>query len=276
MLRFGLPTVPADASVFALNFVDRLYLYHYERRAAAGWYALAVKLSTVVIFTVRGFQYAWPPLAYSVRDDDEARRLYAFVTTYFALFTGLVVAGIALLGRWVVRLFAAPEFFPAHRALPWVALGWALYGLFLVLVVIAGRARVTTRNFPAAAAGLAANVVLLVVLVPRFGIAGAGIALCGAYVVMLAVMHLLTRGLFRVPFEWLRLAHLVVVIGGATVAADLLLPDAGIAGFIERGAAFLAIPVLLVLTRFFRAEEIGRMRGLLRRARATRAPVERA
>ena len=50
----------------------------------------------------------------------------------------LVVAGLALLGRWVVRIFAAPEFFAAHEALPWVALGWALYGLFLVLVAMAG------------------------------------------------------------------------------------------------------------------------------------------
>ena len=38
----------------------------------------------------------------------------------------------------------------AHEALPWVALGWALYGLFLVFVTLAGRAKVTTRTFPAA------------------------------------------------------------------------------------------------------------------------------
>ena len=64
-----------------------------------------------------------------------------------------------LLGRWAVRLLAAPEYYAAHEALPWVALGWALYGLFLVFVSIAGRAKVTTRTFPAAAAGLVVNVV---------------------------------------------------------------------------------------------------------------------
>ena len=61
--------------------------------------------------------------------------------------------GWSLLGRWLVRLFAAPEFFAAHEALPWVALGWALYGLFLVLVAMAGRAQVTVRNAPAALCG---------------------------------------------------------------------------------------------------------------------------
>jgi O-antigen/teichoic acid export membrane protein len=265
LLTFGLPTVPADASVFALNLVDRYYLFHHQGRAVAGLYSLAVKLAGVVVFTVRAFQYAWPPLAYSVRSDAEAARLYALVTTYYVLITGWIVAALALLGRWVVRLLAAPDFYPAHAALPWLALGWALYGLFVVFVVIAGRAEVTTRNFPAALAGLVANVVLLLVLVPPYGIAGAGIALCGAYVVMLAAMYLFTRRLFVVAFEWGRLALLVGVLAGVAVAGDLALPTHGATGFVTRAAALLAIPVVLVLARFFRAEEVARLRSIVRR-----------
>ena len=265
MLRFGLPTVPAEVSVFALNVIDRYWIYHRESSGAAGLYSLSVKLAAVVVFTVRAFQYAWPPLAYSITDDDEARRVYAFVTTWYVACTALIVAGITLLGRWVVRLLAAPEFFGAHRALPWVALGWALYGLFLVLVVIAGRAQVTTRNFPAALAGLVANIVALALLVPQFGTAGAGIALCVAYVVMLAVMHLLTRKLFTVPFAWGRLAHVIGVVGGVTVAGELLLPTSGPAGLWSRVAALLAIPVALVLTGFVRRDELARLRGVVTR-----------
>jgi O-antigen/teichoic acid export membrane protein len=265
LLRFGLPTVPAEVSVFALNIVDRAYLYRVQSPGQAGLYSLAVKLAAVVIFITRAFQYAWPPLAYSIADDAEARRFYALVATYYVLFAGMIVAALALLGRWAVRLLAAPAFFPAHEALPWVALGWALYGLFLVLVVMAGRAKVTTRNFPAALAGLVVNAVLLVLLVPPLGIAGAGVALCGAYVVMLAVMYALSRRLFEVSFEWGRLAHLVAAIGGIAVAGELLLPTAGVAGFLERAAALAAIPLALLATGFFGAAERARMRQLLRR-----------
>src|SRR3954447_18306126 len=66
MLRYGLPTVPAEVSVFALFFVDRLWLYRFESEDAAGLYSLSVKLAGVVVFTVRAFQYAWPPLAFSI------------------------------------------------------------------------------------------------------------------------------------------------------------------------------------------------------------------
>jgi O-antigen/teichoic acid export membrane protein len=269
MLRFGLPTVPAEVSVFALFFIDRFWLFRFEGAAEAGLYSLSVKLAGVVVFTVRAFQYAWPPLAYSIESDEEASRVYARITTYYVLFTGVVVAGLVLLGRWLVRVFAAPEYFQAHEALPWVSLGWALYGLFLVLVAMAGRAQVTVRNAPAALVGLLVNVALLALLVPPLGIAGAGIALAGAYVVMLVVMWALIRNLFPVAFEWPRLARFTLVAGGIAVAGELLLPTSGAVGFITRALALAAIGPALYAARFFRPGELLAARKLVLRARAS-------
>ena len=58
---------------------------------------------------MRGFQLAWPPLAYSIRDDDEARRAYAVIVTWFVAvctFVGTTLffpAVLALLERWKER-----------------------------------------------------------------------------------------------------------------------------------------------------------------------------
>jgi len=267
MLRFGLPTVAADASVYALQVVDRFYLFRVYSHTAAGLYAVAIKLATVVFVAVRGFQYAWPPLAYSIESDEEASRLYSLVTTYYALATGVVVCGVALLGRWMVRLLAAERYFGAYRALPWLALGWALYGLFLVFVTIAGRARVTTRTMIAAAAGLAVNVVLLLALVPTsgagLGIAGAGLALCGAYSAMLVVTYRLTRGLFKVGFEWRRLMQLTAVFVAVAVSGELLLPSAGLGGLLARAAWLALAPALLLVTGFVHPHEREQARALV-------------
>jgi O-antigen/teichoic acid export membrane protein len=272
LLHFGLPTVPAEASVYALSIIDRYYIYHARSPTLAGLYSIAVKLAGAVAFIVRAFQYAWPPLAYSVTDDADASRLYGLVTTYYLFVSGWVVAGLALLGRWVLRLLTAPSFYGAYKALPWVALGWAMYGLWVVFLVIAGRAKVTTRNFPAALAGLITNVILIVVLVPAWGIAGAGIALCGAYVVMLTVMYLLTRHAFTVQFEWLRLVRLVVVMGGLAAAGDLVLPTHGAVGLLTRLVVAAAIPPVLLATGFLHSAELRQLRRLAARARRIYPP----
>jgi O-antigen/teichoic acid export membrane protein len=269
LLRFGGPTVPADAAAFALNVVDRTYLIHAQSADAAGRYGFAAKLSTVVIVAVRGFQAAWPPLAYSVTDEAQAARLYARVTTIYVAVTGTVVCGVLLVGRWAVRALADdPSYYGASEALPWVALGWALYGLVLVLITVAGRAKVTTRNFPATAAGLVVNVVLLVTLVGPLGIAGAGIALCGAYVVIVGVLHGLTRRLFVVPFEWGRLSAAVAVLAVLGVGGELLLPTHGATGLVTRFAVLLCVPPALVAARVVTVGELRRLQELRRRAPA--------
>src|SRR4051812_6731281 len=101
MLRFGLPTMPAELSLYALNFMDRVVLARVSGLAAAGLYSLAVKFSQVVTVLVRGFNLAWPPLAYSIRDDEEARRTYAVIVTYYVLVSFTVVLGLSLEARWV-------------------------------------------------------------------------------------------------------------------------------------------------------------------------------
>ncbi|HEY1687364.1 MAG TPA: oligosaccharide flippase family protein [Solirubrobacteraceae bacterium] len=274
MIHFGAPTVPADAFVYCLQVADRFYLFHYVSKAAAGEYALAISLATVVFVAVRGFQYAWPPLAYSIESDAVAARLYSLVATWFVFATGAVVAAVALLGRWAVRLLSHPHYFPAHSALPWLALAWTLYGLYQMALVITGREMVTRRNVPAAIVGLAVNVLLLLWLVPGksgplpggglgLGLAGAGIALCGAYVAMLLVIHSLTWSVFPIRFEWPRLLQLVAILTGVAVSGELLLPTSGLTGFLLRALWFAWIPVLLLLTRFAKPHEIAQARTLL-------------
>jgi O-antigen/teichoic acid export membrane protein len=265
LLRFGLPTVPAEVSVYLLSVIDRLYLVHARGLRLAGLYAIAVKFAGAIALVVRAFQYAWPPLAYSITDDRDAARLYGLITTYYVLVCGWIVAALALLGHWLLLLLVHRGYYGAGAALAWVALGWELYGLWVIFLAIAGRARVTTRNLPAALVGVAVNVGLLVALVGPLGLRGAGIALCGAYIAMLAAMHLLTRKLFYVQFEWRRLAQLVVVLGAVAGGGGVLLPHTGAGALAARLAVWLAIPLALYLTGFAHRHELAAARTLARR-----------
>ena len=242
----------------------RAYRLRADSPTAAGLYSVAVKLATAVIILVRAFQLAWPPLAYSIVDKQRAQQAYARVTTAYMIVSSLLVAAFTLLGAWLVRLLTAPDFFAANDALPWLALGWALYGLYLVLVTIAGRAKVTVRTLPSAAAGLVVNVGLLIWLVPPLGVVGAAISLCVAYIAMLVVLFLLTRKVFTVPFEWRRIIPLVVIVAVLSVAGNGLLPSDGIEGLLERSLLLAAIAGALVLARVVTIGELQALRYSLR------------
>ena len=63
LLRFGLPTVPAEASVYALSVVDRYFLQFSRDAAAVGLYSIAIKLAGTVAFSCGRFStpgHRWP------------------------------------------------------------------------------------------------------------------------------------------------------------------------------------------------------------------------
>ena len=134
MLRFGLPTVPAEAAVFALNVIDRAYLLRVgvagRRRPVL---ALAVKLATVVIVAVRGV----PARVAAAGLLDHRRRRGAaalrhghdVVRRRSSASSSPALALLGALDRATSsRRRTSP---PRTRRCRWVALGWALYGLFL-------------------------------------------------------------------------------------------------------------------------------------------------
>ncbi len=262
MLRFGFPTMPAELSLYSLSFIDRIVIARLAGLAEAGLYALAVKFSQAVNVLVRGFQLAWPPLAYSVVDDDEARRAYALVVTWFTALCTFVVVGMWLFSRWIVRIFTTPEFFGSYEAIGLVSTGVTLYALYLVLVVILGRTGRTEFNFPATLVATAANIGLNLLLVPPLGIKGAGLALVASYIIVLVLMYGFTQRLFAVPYEWRRLA---MVVGSAVVlvaGGELLLPTEGFAGLAGRTAVWFAFPLLLWFGGFLEQgerEALGRL-----------------
>ena len=273
MARFGVPTMPAELSLYSLNFIDRIVLVRTSGLAAAGLYALAVKFAQGMNVIARAFQLAWPPLAYSITDDDEARKAYALVFTWFTAVCAFAVTGFWLLGPWIVRLLAAPAYFGAHRALPLLATGIALYALYLVQVIILGRTGRTELSIPATIAGTVVNIALNLALVPPLGIVGAGLALVASYLVILAITYVLTQRLFAVPYEWGRLALAVGLAAGLSLVGELALPDDGLA-VVPRVALWLAYPLLLTAAGFLTAEERTELRALLR-PRAVMARLRR-
>jgi O-antigen/teichoic acid export membrane protein len=257
LLRFGLPTMPAEVSLYLLNFVDRIVIVRTVGLAEAGLYSLAVKFAQAVNVLVRGFQLAWPPLAYSIRDDDEARRAYAAVVTWFVAGCAFVVTGMWLFSRWIVRALAAPQFFDSYEAIGLIATGVTLYALYMVLVVILGRTGRTEFNFPATIAALISNLALNLALVPSLGIVGAGLALVASYVVVVALMYVFTQRLFPVPYQWGRLARVLLISAALVGIGELLLPTEGFLGLATRVLLWLAYPVVLFVSGFFTTEERG-------------------
>jgi O-antigen/teichoic acid export membrane protein len=273
MLRFGLPTMPAELTLYSLSFLDRIIIVRLAGLAEAGLYALAVKFANGMQVLVRGFHLAWPPLAYSIEDDGEARRAYALIVSWFVAATSFAVVGLWLLAPWLVELLADERFAEAQQVVGPLAAGTALYALYLVLVVILGRTGRTELSFPATLSAVVVNVGLNLVLVPEHGIVGAGVALLASYLVVVGLMYVIVHRLFPVPYEWRRLAMAIGLAAALVAVGETLVPHDGLDGLALTLAICGAYPVGLWAARFASADEREQLRSLIARVRSGARPA---
>jgi len=162
-----------------------------------------------------------------------------------------VVTGMWLFSRWIARALAAPDFFQSYEAVGLISTAVTLYAVYMVMVVILGRTGRTELNLPAAIAALVVNVILNLVLVPSLEIVGAGLALVGSYLVVVALMYGFTQRLFPVPYQWGRLARVVLTAAVLVGLGELVMPTSGALGLLGRIALFCAYPLALFASGFF-------------------------
>ena len=89
-----------------------------------------------------------------------------------------------------------------------------------------GRKKANQFNWVVVAAAAVIEVIALLLLVPPFGVAGAGWSLVIAYGAMFALMLWREHRVFPVPYAWGRIARIPVILTLA-LAATYLLPDHG-------------------------------------------------
>jgi O-antigen/teichoic acid export membrane protein len=258
MQHFGLPLVPSALALWAINFVDREFIVWYKDNAEVGVYSAAVKIASVITFVMIAFRTAWPAFAYSIEDDREAKRTYAFVLTYLLAFASWIALALGGLAPWWTDLLTASQYHRAEKGVALLAFAGAVYAGYTVLAIGSGRARKTQLNWLVTGAGAAANIGLNFWLVPRWGMVGASVSTLAAYVVLFAGMTLYAQSVYPVAYQWRRVATAVGAAAGLTAIAR-----ATHLAFVPSLLLVAAYPVALLLLGFYLPVERARLRRLV-------------
>jgi O-antigen/teichoic acid export membrane protein len=258
MQVFGMPLVPSALALWTINWIDREFVVWYKGLPEAGVYSAAVKIASVVTFVMVAFRTAWPAFAYSIEDEREAKRTYAFVLTYLLTFASWIALALGALAPWWVRVLTNAHYQRADKGVALLAFAGAIYAGYTVLAIGSGRARKTQLNWVVTGVGAAVNVGLNFWLIPRWGMVGASISTAAAYVVLFVGMMLYAQRVYPVPYQWRRIVTCVGAAVGLSVAAR--------AAHLPLALSFLlvlAYPVALAALGFYMPAERARLRRLV-------------
>jgi O-antigen/teichoic acid export membrane protein len=259
MNKFGMPLVPAALALWAVNFIDRLFIAAFKGQGEVGVYSVAVRVSSAIVFLMIAFRTAWPAFAYSIEDDRDARRTYSYVLTYVVYVTCWVSLGFGLLAPWIVHVLARnPSFHRAAEAVALLSFGGAAYTAYTVMAIGSGRARKTQWNWVIAGIAAAVNVALNVILIPPYGMEGAAIATAAAYLALFVGMVIYSQEVYYVPYQWRRVLTATAAAVALTVVGSALHVPLAVAILLV-----LVYPFLLIPLGFYLPAELKRLRRLV-------------
>ena len=223
MNRFGLPLVPSGLALWALNFSDRFFLARIAGQEDVGRYSLGVRIASAMVLLLVAFRMAWPAFAYSIQDEREARRTYAFVLTYLLYVSCWLSLALGVLAPWIVKLLARnEEFWPGADVVAPLAFAGALWGAYTVVAIGIGRLRRTQFNWVVTGSAALVSVVLNLLLIPEYGIRGAAAASLTAFTVMFVAMAVYSQRLYPVPYQWRRVCTVILTAAALTVVGRLV------------------------------------------------------
>ncbi len=200
-----------------------------------GLYSVGVRIASAMVLLLTAFRLAWPAFAYSIDDDNEARRTYAYVLTYLVALTTWVATTLALLSPWIVDWIAAPDFAESSRVVGPLAFAAVAFGGYIVVAIGIGRAKRTQFNWVVTGAAALVNIGLNLLLIPDYGMMGAAIATIAAYSTMFVGMTWWAQRIYPVPYQWRRVAT-AAAVGLALVAV----------GKLTDASLVIALPLALV------------------------------
>jgi O-antigen/teichoic acid export membrane protein len=223
MNRFGLPLVPSGLALWALNFSDRFFLARIAGQEDVGRYSLGVRIASAMVLLLVAFRMAWPAFAYSIQDEREARRTYAFVLTYLLYVSCWLSLALGVLAPWIVKVLARNEaFWPGADVVAPLAFAGALWGAYTVVAIGIGRLRRTQFNWVVTGSAALVSVVLNLLLIPEYGIRGAAAASLTAFTVMFVAMAVYSQRLYPVPYQWRRVCTVILTAAALTVVGRLV------------------------------------------------------
>jgi O-antigen/teichoic acid export membrane protein len=260
MIEWGMPLVPSVIALNAIDFADRFLLVRIKGTHELGLYAIGMRISAGLLFVLAAFRTAWPAFAYSIREDNEARRTYGFVLTYVTFFSAWAALALGLAAPWLVRLLTTPEFYAGADVVPILSFAFVVFGAYVVVVTSIGRVGRRGSNWIITGIAAIIGVLLNLALIPPFGMMGAAVSMLLSYFVIFLGMTWKAQRVFHVHYQWRRLGTAAGTAAGLTVVGKLV--DGGLPLAIVLVAAY---PIVLRFVGFYLPAERARIGAFGRR-----------
>ena len=254
LVAFGLPILPAAYAMWAVNWLDRIFLVNYSNLAAIGVYSLAYSIGALTVqMVLTPIWTMFPNVVAGLWNQDrrdEVQTLFDHCTGVSILLVFPAIAGAAVISAGVLKVLAPASFAAGAPVVPIVLAGYGasmLAAYYEALFWCINRPGLSTV---AVGVTFVVNLALNFALIPPFGYIGAAVATGVAFVaqlgfcIVLASRLRLIRTRLRTP---VMLAVAALIMAASMLLVRDLVGDQGVAALVVIAAVGVAVYAATVM-----------------------------
>ncbi len=262
MFKYGFPLVFSTIAMLLMNLSDRFILKYLLGYSEVGIYSIGYKIAGVInVFILQSFKTGFLPIAYKhYTDDNQAKRFFAKVLTYFVFTLVIAGLGLSLFSKEIVIFFSkSEEYWPAYLIIPVISLAFVLQGIQYVFALGLDYVKKTKYNAYIVLCIAVLNVGLNFLLIPRYKIMGAAITAAISWMLMAVLFYYFSQREYHVDYEIPRILTLIG-FGIILFIISTFFNDIKIIFRISIKVIIIAtFPWILYLTGFYEKIEIERI-----------------
>ncbi|MBM2816094.1 MAG: hypothetical protein HW421_2856 [Ignavibacteria bacterium] len=185
LVRYGAPLIPAFLALYIIQQGNVYFLTKFTSLDVVGLYFIGFSFGNAITLALSAFSTAWYPFMMSFIDKkEEASVLFGKVFSYFLMAAGTISLFFYLFAKPVVTLFTQHGFFKSYQVIGLTASAMFVQQIFSILLMPIYFAK-DVKYIPLMQIIAAALfVVTALLLIPTYGLLGAGITLVLGYLYM--------------------------------------------------------------------------------------------
>lgn len=217
LLKFAYSFLFYGLFVVSMDLMDRFILGYFKGDAEVGIYSACYRIGIVMNLLISGFRTAWIPFFLNLKDEQNNKEIFSKIFSYFCfgglilfLFLSLFVNDIVALKIGEFSLLNK-NYWSGLGIIPFILLAYLFFGLYTNLNIASYFENKIKYLIISSAAGCASNIILNLILIPKYSIMGAAIATMVSYMIMFITIYYYSQKIYRINYAWKSIIFITVV-----------------------------------------------------------------
>ena len=206
-LKYSLPLLPMALSGWIFGMIDKIFLNNLKSTSSAGIYNIGFQFGFIMILIVNSIHVAFKPWFYENMElGDKGKRKIIKSAELFVLFYGSVALLISFFGQEILQIMVTENFREGWKVIPFISFSFVFSGIqyFFGYPIFYNIKKTKYLNIPIFV-GAGINILLNILLIPKYGMIGAAITTLIAHFFSTSIMIFISRKVEFINYNWVKM-----------------------------------------------------------------------